>query len=240
MASEGTAGAAESGTAGEQEAVRGQKWSAMSDEELAAYCRDKLEGAMEELLERYERRIRACARRMALDRGEVDDLVQETFLRVVGSLPRFEGGSAFSTWLYRLAHNTCADSFRRGTRQRAHRSGKDDQAVLEAFISEGDDWGDPEAEVEHQLAACYARWLLSGLSAENRRVVELRLLEGRSTEEVAHLLGTTTDGVKSRLRRARAQLRDLTEGSARCPFCGYRYTGTDHARPTGGGRGKMS
>jgi RNA polymerase sigma-70 factor (ECF subfamily) len=200
-------------------------WSALSDEELAAYCVTRLEGAMEELLARYDRRVRSCARRMALGRDEVEDLVQETFLRVVASLPRYEGTSAFSTWLYRLAHNTCVDSFRRGTRQRAHRSGGREQELLEEFLADGDadDWGDPEAALEHDLAACYVGWLLSTLSPDNRRVVELRLLEGRSTEEVARLLGTTEDGVKSRLRRARAQLRGLVEGARPCPFCGYRY-----------------
>lgn len=208
-------------------------WSEMSDEELAAHCVGTLDGAMEELLARYDRRIRSCARQMAYDRDAVEDLVQETFLRVLSSLPGFEGKSAFSTWLYRLAHNTCIDTFRRTIRQQARRTGKDDQALLEEFLARDDDQeaGDPETHLEHELAACYVGWLLSTLSADNRRVIELRLLEGRSTEEVAHLLGTTVDGVKSRLRRARAQLRGVVEGDSPCPFCGYRYDAGSHAAP---------
>ncbi len=207
----------------------------MSDEELAAHCVEKLDGAMEELLARYDRRIRGCARQMTHDRDAVEDLVQETFLRVLSSLPSFEGKSAFSTWLYRLAHNTCIDTFRRTTRQQAHRTGKDDQALLEEFLGydDGQGSGDPETHLEHELAACYVGWLLSALSADNRRVIELRLLEARSTEEVAHLLGTTVDGVKSRLRRARAQLRGIVQDSSPCPFCGYRYDAGADATPRG-------
>src|SRR5579875_442485 len=182
----------------------GGRWSVLSDEELATYCVSKLDGAMEELLRRYERRIRACAEQMAADPTEVDDLVQETFLRVIASVARFEGHSAFGTWLYRLAHNTCVDNFRREIRQRAHQTGKDDQEALEQFLadSQPEDWGDPGTQLEHDLAACYVGWLLSTLSAQNRRVVQLRLLHGYSTEEVARAVGTTPDAVKSRLRRA--------------------------------------
>ncbi len=197
----------------------------LSDEELATYCVSKLDGAMEELLRRYERRIRACAEQMAADPTEVDDLVQETFLRVIASVARFEGHSAFGTWLYRLAHNTCVDNFRREIRQRAHQTGKDDQEALEQFLadSQPEDWGDPGTQLEHDLAACYVGWLLSTLSAQNRRVVQLRLLHGYSTEEVARAVGTTPDAVKSRLRRARAQLRVAIKNGGICPFCGYRY-----------------
>ncbi|MHB1487972.1 MAG: RNA polymerase sigma factor [Acidimicrobiales bacterium] len=201
-------------------------WSEMSDEELAAHCMEKLDGAMEELLQRYERRVHGCAHRMALDRDEVEDLAQEIFLRVLGSLSRFEGSSAFATWFYRLAHNTCVDNFRRGTRQRTHRTGRDDQDLLEELLSDdnSEGWGNPESQLEHDLASCYVGWLLSTLSPGNRRVIQLRLLDGRSTEDVARLLDTTPDGVKSRLRRARAQLRAIAEDDGVCPlFCGYRY-----------------
>jgi RNA polymerase sigma-70 factor (ECF subfamily) len=203
----------------------GGRWSVVSDEELAANCVSKLDGAMEELLHRYERRIRACAAQMAADPAEVEDLVQETFLRVIAAVSRFEGHSAFGTWLYRLAHNTCVDSFRREIRQRAHQTGKDDREILEHFLADGqpEEWGDPEAQLEHELASCYAGWLLSTLSPQSRRVVQLRLLDGRSTEEAARMLGTTTDAVKSRLRRARAQLRAAVKDGGSCPFCGYHY-----------------
>jgi RNA polymerase sigma factor (sigma-70 family) len=211
--------------------VPAKTWLEMSDEELAAHCVSKLDGAMDELLRRYGQRVRACARQMAADRGEVEDLVQETLLRMVSSLAHFEGHSAFATWLYRLAHNTCVDSFRRDSRQRAHRTGKDDQRILEQFLADdqSEHWGDPEAQLEHDLASCYVGWLLSKLGPQNRRVVELRLLDGRSTEEVAQILGTTTDGVKSRLRRARSQLRAAIEADGVCPFCGYQYAGLEEA-----------
>lgn len=206
----------------------------MSDEELAAHCKSKLDGALDELLARYDRRVRACARQMASDQREVEDLVQETFLRVISSLARFEGRSAFATWLYRIAHNTCIDKFRRDARQRAHRGAAGERQLLEDFLAKdpAGQWGDPEAQLEHDLASCYVGWLLSTLSAPSRQVIQLRLLDGRSDIEVAQLLGATPDAVKSRLRRARAQLRAAINDHGACPFCGFRYETTERASAT--------
>src|SRR5579884_4408547 len=92
-------------------------WGSMTDEELARHCSSEMGACLEELVGRYEERIRDCARRMSLQRDQAEDLVGEIHLRLVASLAHFEGRSAFGTWLFRLAHNTCIDAFRRDSRR---------------------------------------------------------------------------------------------------------------------------
>lgn len=206
------------------------RWDDLSDEELAQRCAAQVAGSMEELLRRHEGTIRQCARRMAIRPDHAEDLAQEILVRVVASLPRFEGRSAFTTWLYRLAHNTCIDDFRRELRRsgRAAAVAGDPRGQDELLEDLPADWGDPVAELDAQIQECYLGWVLSGLPPKYREVIRLRLVEGRSTEEVAGELGTTVDAVKARLRRARRRLSDDLASAQACPYCGrtgaYRAT----------------
>lgn len=199
---------------------RGTDYGASSDEELVARCTGGTNQCLEELLKRYDQRIQACARQMALSRSEVEDLVQMTVLHVISALPSFHGESAFGTWLYRVAHNTCVDAFRRASRDRARTTGLEASTAGDSLEWLRADWGDPEDELDRDRAACYTAWLLSRLRPEQRAVVQLRLIDGFSTAETALLLHTTPDGVKARLRRARALLHGIVESGAPCPSCG--------------------
>lgn len=195
-------------------------WAELTDEELALRCSEHVAGCMDELVGRYEQRVRDCARRMSLDRQDAEDAVQEIFLRMVSSLPRFQGKSAFATWMYRLSHNTCIDAFRRGTRDKEHRLttvAKDEEGdPLDRLVAQ---FGDPEAELDTTIQECYLGQALAGLPESYRDIVRLRLGEGRSNEEVAQLLGTTIDSVKSKLRRARKLLRGHLLERKSCPIC---------------------
>lgn len=196
-------------------------WSELSDEELALRSARHVEGCLDELIRRYEQRVRDCATRMSLHRQDAEDLVQEIFARMVTSLPRFRGQSAFGTWVYRLAHNTCIDAFRRATRERQRRLTRvpeEHQAdPLEDLVA---GFGDPEEELEAGIQECYVGRALATLPDEYREIVRLRLVEGRSNAEVAEMLGTTVDSVKSKLRRARRQLREWLVERRSCPLCG--------------------
>ncbi len=205
---------------GERSMVSQTDWAELTDEELAIRCSEHVAGCMDELVGRYEQRVRDCARRMSLDRQDAEDAVQEIFLRMVSSLPRFRGKSAFATWMYRLSHNTCIDAFRRGTRERQHRLARvpedEEGDPLDRLVAP---YGDPEAELDAAIQECYLGQALAGLSESYREIVRLRLAEGRSNEEVARLLGTTVDSVKSKLRRARKLLRERLLERRPCPIC---------------------
>lgn len=195
-------------------------WTQLTDEELALRCSEHVAGCMDELVGRYEQRVRDCARRMSLDRQDAEDVVQEIFLRMVSSLPRFQGRSAFATWMYRLSHNTCIDAFRRSARDRDHRFTKvsdDEEGDPLDRLPSG--FGDPNLELDATIQECYLGQALAALPESYRDIVRLRLGEGRSNEEVAQLLGATVDSVKSKLRRARRLLRERLLERRSCPIC---------------------
>lgn len=196
------------------------KWAELTDEELAARCPEHIAGCMDELVQRYEQRVKDCARRMSLDRQDAEDVVQEIFLRMVSSLPRFQGKSAFATWMYRLSHNTCIDAFRKGVRESGRRITtvpRDEAEDLLERMESG--FGDPETELDATIQECYLGQALDSLPEGYREIVRLRLGEGRSNDEVARLLGTTVDSVKSKLRRARKLLREQLLERRSCPVC---------------------
>ncbi|MBI3648649.1 MAG: sigma-70 family RNA polymerase sigma factor [Actinobacteria bacterium] len=205
---------------GERRMVSRTDWAELTDEELAIRCSEHVAGCMDELVGRYEQRVRDCAQRMSLDRQDAEDAVQEIFLRMVSSLPRFQGKSAFATWMYRLSHNTCIDAFRKGTRDKEHRLTtvpKDEEGdPLDRVAAK---FGDPEAELDATIQECYLGQALAGLPESYRDIVRLRLGEGRSNGEVAQLLGTTVDSVKSKLRRARKLLQERLLERRSCPIC---------------------
>ncbi|MGH2739317.1 MAG: RNA polymerase sigma factor [Actinomycetota bacterium] len=176
---------------------------------------------MDELLRRYEQRVRDCARRMSLDRQQAEDLVQEIFARMVASIPRFRGRSAFWTWMYRLAHNTCIDAFRKASREARHRltivPEHEEGDPMERLIA---GFGDPEEELDAGIQECYLGRALAGLPEDYREIVRLRVGDGRTSAEVAEILGTSVDSVKSKLRRARKLLREWLLERRSCPLCG--------------------
>lgn len=196
----------------------------MGDDELARHCATEMGACLDELVKRYDHRVRECAQHMSLGREQAEDLTSEIFLRMVASLPHFEGRSAFSTWLYRLAHNTCIDAYRREVR-RARMTAR--PAVSTDRDTSPDDllaglpahWGDPTTDLEDQVRECYLGQALARLPEDYRRIVLLRLGEGRSNEEVARIEGTTVDSVKAKLQRARHRLREDLLTRRACPFC---------------------
>ncbi len=203
----------------------------LSDEELALRCAERVEGSLDELIRRYEQRVRDCARRMSLDRQDAEDLVQEIFLRMITALPTFRGRSAFGTWMYRLAHNTCIDAFRRGARRERHRVPLPADSTIDPLAQIPGQLGDPEAELDQAVQECYVGQAVAALPPSYAEIVRLRLGEGRSNEEAARLLGTTVDAVKSKLRRARKLLRERLREARPCPFC--RGLGEFRVGPSG-------
>lgn len=185
------------------------------DEELAACAEVPI--CREILLRRYQQKIHACARRMSFDRADVDDLAQETFVRVLEALPRFEGRSSFNTWLTRIAKNTCIDEFRR---RKTHQARRFEPADVERFWAGQADPGPlPYEAALDQARACHLDEAIAELPEDQRRVAELALVEDMAQAEVAERLGLTVEAVKGRLKRARVRLRRRLSEPTVCPLC---------------------
>jgi RNA polymerase sigma-70 factor (ECF subfamily) len=145
---------------------------------------------------------------MVRDAETARDLAQETFVRAYVKLDSFEGGSAFGTWLYAIALNQVRGEMRKRSALKRH-----DAASLDALRDAGDadppDPGDGAAErvaTKEQCARLLAE--VDRLDPEHREVVVLRELQDLSYEEIAEATGVPVGTVRSRLFRARAELRE--------------------------------
>ena len=154
--------------------------------------------AFDALMRAHEDRVFSICLRMLRDREGALDATQETFVTVFRKADRFAGRSAFGTWLYRVAVNTCYDVARRTRRQRA-----DPLPVGfdPADPTSGDDYESAEVRPEIEEA-------LSSLPAEFRAALILADLEGLALETVSEALGIPIGTVKSRLFRGRRLLAD--------------------------------
>jgi RNA polymerase sigma-70 factor (ECF subfamily) len=174
------------------------------------------EAAFNELVTTYERRVFALVYRMLGRRDEADDLVQEVFVQVFKAIDQFRGDSKLSTWIYRIAVNLCKNRTKYLTRR--HSSGQEDvdamvdRAPLSAAkgVSVGDVARPDELVMGMQLEQV-VKVAIAQIEPEFREVLVLRDVEDMSYEEIAAVTGLADGTVKSRIHRARAQLRALVE-----------------------------
>lgn len=176
-----------------------------SDIELIEQARDGDQAAFEELYKRYVRKIYNLAYRMAGGGQEAEELTQEVFLQAYKNLAHFKGESSFYTWLYRVACNTCLQHLRKKSRRR-ETVNFDDLAEVQISGHESPDPLDTVArrELERRLEKALAL-----LPESQRMVILLGPIQGLSYEKMADALGLTVPIVKSRLHRARENLRRL-------------------------------
>lgn len=172
----------------------------LSDYELMALMRENNEEAMAEIVRRYHAFLDRFFRRMGANH-DVEDLIQETFVRLYRYRRRYTPKAKFSTFLFTLAKNVWFDRWRRWQRWLRIR-GDLEYREKAATIR-------PEAAL-HDLDIQQA---LQGLPEKHRMVVVLMLCEGLSQAEAAEVLGVPVGTVKSRLHHALCKLREyLDEG----------------------------
>lgn len=140
-------------------------------------------------------RVRALCLSMLRNEAEADDAAQEAFLKAWRKLGSFDGGSAFSTWLHRIAANQCLDALRARARRRT-----------EPLDGAPEPVSPPTAGALE--AADLAARLLTALPEDQRLALTLRELQGHTYEEIAAIMDCSLDSVKARLRRARRTLED--------------------------------
>ncbi len=158
--------------------------------------------ALGALLEAHYARIYALCRRMTGGDADALDATQDAMVAAVRSVHRFDGRSAFGTWLYRVAVNACLDELRRRRRRPLAPPGHEDRAGT----------ADPEATA---IAAVDVDAALTALAPEFRAAVVLRDLCELTYDEIAEVLAVPPGTVRSRIARGRAALADaLGDGDA--------------------------
>ncbi|WP_263360125.1 sigma-70 family RNA polymerase sigma factor [Acidicapsa ligni] len=165
--------------------------------------------AFETLVNKYDRQIFRIAQHITQNREDAQDVVQDAFLKAYEKLDQFQGNSKFYTWLVRIAVNESL------MRLRKRRTGKMVSIDEDIETDEGSvprdlaDWSpNPEQNYGQAELAEILRKTIQGLPHGFRIVFVLRDVDGLSTEETAETLGLSVPAVKSRLLRARLQLRE--------------------------------
>lgn len=167
----------------------------------------------EPLIARYSPRVFATARRYARKESEVEDIVQEIWLKAFRKLASFRGDAPFEHWLMRLAVRTCYDFLRGHQRNR--------ESTFTELSEPETDWlerfaADPGRAPEDETAArLVVKRLMEQLSPAARMVIQLLEIEEKSVKEIAALTGWSVPLVKVRAFRARAEMKKYLARLAR-------------------------
>jgi RNA polymerase sigma-70 factor, ECF subfamily len=187
-----------------------------TDAELIAAVRNGDTESFEPLVVKYQPRVFATARRYARRESEVEDIVQEVFLKAFHKLASYRAEAPFEHWLMRLTVRTCYDFLRR--HQRNRELNFTDLSELEV------DWlerfkSDPATARQDAAAAReLVQQILAQLPADARLVITLLELEDRSVKEISHLTGWSVPLVKVRAFRARTLMRKCLEKLMRSKY----------------------
>jgi RNA polymerase sigma-70 factor (ECF subfamily) len=181
------------------------------DHQLIADCLRGRTEAFGELVRRYQDRLYNAVYRFVDSGEDAQDVVQDTFLSAYQALAAFKGGSRFFTWLYRIAINHAVDLKRRRRLVLRHdfEQNEDSQPLDKSESSR------PEQAVERGEEIALLRAALNQLSFEHRMVLILKDIEGLRYEEMAEALDVPIGTVRSRLHRARLELREILERMGR-------------------------
>lgn len=190
-----------SNTAGRDAAEAASPVREADREAIAASQRGERE-AFDALVERYQRDVYRLCYRYVNNHHDANDMAQEVFFKAYKAIGRFRGDSAFSTWLYRIAVNTCLNF--RAARKPEARELSDE---LPAALPRADE---ALAEAERARAV---REAVALLPEKQRATMILKIYNDLSHEEVATILGTTVGTVKANLFHAMANLRRLVTKS---------------------------
>jgi RNA polymerase sigma-70 factor, ECF subfamily len=177
-----------------------------TDSAAAEEARKGDQRAFGALVERHSRSVFRLAFRMTQNEQDAEDLVQETFLKAYKQLHRFDGRSAFGTWLYRIAANCSLDLIRSRKNRHEQQTSTDGETT---------DWLDrvaapdpsPERLARSGQVASLLKPALAQLTDLERTAFVLRHYEGRGIAEIAGVLGVETNAAKHSVFRAVQKLR---------------------------------
>jgi RNA polymerase sigma-70 factor (ECF subfamily) len=182
-----------------------------TDSQLLAAAQDGDPKALDELIQRHQRRVYRFGLKMCRDSEDAKDVLQETLIAAARTIRDFRGASSVSTWLYTIARSFCIKHRRRskfapGQEESldAREPGLEARQVMDP--TRGADEELSGRQVEGAIEQAIAR-----LDPMYREVLVLRDVEGLSAPEVAEVMGLTVEAVKSRLHRARLAVREAVE-----------------------------
>jgi len=169
--------------------------------------------AFEELFQQYQKGIYNAIYQIVRSESDAADLTQDVFVRAYRALPRLQSPEAFTSWLYRIAINLSRNHLRDTARQRTESlefNDGDDEGGGQRDIA--DTSADPAAKAQTRDVQDRVRRAIDTLSEDHRTVILLHHIEEMPVEEIARILSVSVGTVKSRLSRARENLRRKLAG----------------------------
>ena len=191
----------------------------IDDSELVRQCKQGDSVAMERLILKYQNRIYNVILKICADPDDAAELTQETFVKIIENINKFQGKSKFYTWAFRIAVNLTFNYRQRNKKLTlssidAQKDQNDDQAkhILKDFLRD-DSSPDPVAIAQNKELCDLTIKALMKLDDSQRTVVVLRDIEGMNYAQIADVLNIELGTVRSRLSRARGRLRQILEAS---------------------------
>ncbi|HEV3119751.1 MAG TPA: sigma-70 family RNA polymerase sigma factor [Gemmataceae bacterium] len=179
------------------------------DHRLIAECLQGRTAAFGELVRRYQDRLYNTIVRLVGNAEDAQDVVQDAFVNAYQSLGNFKGDSQFFTWLYRIAVNTAISLKRKQRVVYSLRGGHAEDGGSEPV--DNSDFSRPEHALEKTEQERRIQEALNRLSPEHRTVLVLKDIDGQKYEAMAETLGVPIGTIRSRLHRARIELREILE-----------------------------
>lgn len=167
--------------------------------------------AFESLVNRYQRQVANLIYMSMGNRDDVEDIAQEVFIRVYRSLPKFKFNSSFFSWIYRITMNLCIDEIRKRKIRRVLSLDFLTEDALEKS-RKSFDIPTPSDSILSEEKKEMVRTAMLHLSREHREILTLREYQDLSYDEIAEILDLTLQAVKSRIFRARSEIRKLLSG----------------------------
>ncbi len=166
--------------------------------------------AFENLVVEYQKKVFNIALRMLNNYDDASEVTQEVFIKIFKSLKNFKEESMLSTWIYRIATNVCLDELRKRKSRRVISLDEEIQGEDGGFHRQvEDDRPTPEAMAEMNDVKGIVNKAIQMMSEEHRIVLVLRDLQGFSYEEIARIIKRPEGTVKSRISRARSELKEI-------------------------------
>jgi RNA polymerase sigma-70 factor (ECF subfamily) len=187
-------------------------YKSLTDQEIVAMARQGREVAYRELIGRYQRPVFSLIYRLVRDREKSEDLAQETFIKVLNALDRYDPAYKFSSWIFKIAHNTSLDHLRKKDpatlsldgSPHATTAAEIEASTLDAVSHEEN----PEEFTASRELGGHIEAAVAKLRPEYRTAIILCHVEGRPYEEIAEIMDVPLGTVKTYIHRARGELKE--------------------------------
>ena len=183
----------------------------LTDQEIVVLARQGREAAYRELIGRYQRPVFSLIYRLVRDREKSEDLAQETFIKVLNALDRYDPSYKFSSWIFKIAHNTSLDHLRKKEPRtlslegspHAESQSEQEASTIQALSTEET----PEDYAASRELGATLEQAIAKLRPEYRTAIVMCHVEGRPYEEIAEVMGVPLGTIKTYIHRARNELK---------------------------------